>query len=65
MYFSLVFASAYKDLADSVGISLLTRDDLQFFNLSRFRATTRVQEPVFRELLYAVDDAALFASTAC
>ena len=60
IYFSFVIRSAFEN-ADK-GVSLLTRDDGNFFSLSRFKAKSVVQRVVVRELLYA-DDAALCASS--
>ena len=63
IYFSYVFRTAYSNLDSDTGVSLLSRDDGNFFNLARFRARTKTQKFVVRELLYA-DDAALCASSA-
>ena len=62
MYFSFVFRSAFINLPTSTGDSLLTRDDGNLFSVSRFKAKTRVQHFIARELLYA-DDAALCANS--
>lgn len=62
IYFSYVFKVAYQNLDRTVGVSLLSRDDGNFFNLSRFKAKTKTQEFIIRELLYA-DDAALCAAS--
>lgn len=62
IYFSFVFQRAFINLPNSTGVSLLTRDDGNFFSVSRFKAKTRVQHFITRELLYA-DDAALCANS--
>lgn len=58
IYFSYVFKRAYEDLDNNTGVSLLSRNNGNFFNLSRFKAKTKTQQFVVRELLYA-NDAAL------
>jgi hypothetical protein len=63
LYFSLVFKTAYDNLSSNVGVSLLSRDDGNFFNLARFKSKTLTEKITIRELLYA-DDAALCASSA-
>ena len=50
------------NLASDTGVSLLSRDDGNYFNLARFKAKTRTQRVIVRELLYA-DDAALCATS--
>jgi len=60
IYFSYVFKTVHASL--DAGVSLLSRDDGNFFNLARFRVRTKVQKFVVHELLY-VDDAALCASS--
>ena len=62
LYFSYVFMTTHSRLTSATGVSLLSRDDGNFFNLSRFKAKTLTQKVVVRELLYA-DDAALCASS--
>ncbi|XP_069996592.1 uncharacterized protein [Penaeus vannamei] len=57
-----VFKITHSNLGTSTGVSVLSRDDGNFFNLSRFTAKTRIQRVVVQELLSA-DDAALCAST--
>ena len=62
IYFSFVFKTTNEDLDNTSGVSLLTRDDGNFFNISRFRAKTKTQRHLLRELLYA-DDAVFCASS--
>ena len=62
VYFSFMFQRAFHNLPDSTGVSILTRDDGNFFSVSRFKAKTKVQQFVTRELLHA-DDAALCANS--
>ena len=62
VYFSFMFQRAFNNLPASTGVSLLTRDDVNFFIVSRFKAKTRVQPFITRELLYA-NDAALCANS--
>lgn len=62
MYFSFVFKQAYLNIDRSAGVSILSRDDGNFFTLSRYKARSKVREVVVRELLYA-DDAALCTSS--
>jgi hypothetical protein len=63
IYFSYVFKMTDSQLHPSCGVSLLTRDDGNFFNLARFKARSLTEKFVIKELLYA-DDAALCASSA-
>jgi len=62
MYFSYVFKKVHANLNADAGVSLLSRDDGNFFNLARLRARTKVQKFAVHELLYA-DDATLCASS--
>lgn len=64
IYFAYVFRTAFMNVPNRVGVSLLTRDDGNFFSLARFKAKTRVEKSIVREFLYA-DDAAVCASSAC
>ena len=63
LYFSYVFWVTNSNLVSFSGVSLLSRDDGNFFNLSRFKAKSRTQRVIVSELLYA-DDAALCATSA-
>ena len=63
LYFSYVFRVTNSNLVSSTGVSILSRDDGNFFNLSRFKAKSRTQRVIVSELLYA-DDAALCATSA-
>ena len=62
IYFAYVFRTVCWSISDTTGVSLLMRDDRNFFSLSRFKAKSKVQEIVAREFVYA-DDAALCASS--
>ena len=50
-------------LKSTLGVSLLSCDDGNFFNLSRFKVETLTQKGVERELRHADDAAALCASS--
>lgn len=63
IYFAYVFKTAFANIPNHVGVSLLTGDDGNFFSPARYKAKTRVEENVLREILYA-DDAALCATSA-
>ena len=63
LYFSYVFRVTNSKLVSSTGITILPRDDGNFFNLSRFKAKSRTQRVIVSELLSA-DDAALCATSA-
>ena len=58
IYFSYLIRHAFK--GNDEGIYLRSRHDGGLFNISRFRAKTKVREMTVRELLFA-DDAALVA----
>jgi len=62
IHFSYVFKTVHANLYADAGVSLLSQDDGNFFNLARFQARTKVQKFVVHELLYA-DDAAFCASS--
>jgi hypothetical protein len=63
IYFAYVFRVAFANVSNRAGVSLLLRDDGNFFSLARFRAKSRVEECIVREFLYA-DDAAICATSA-
>ena len=63
IYFAYVFRIAFANVSNRAGVSLLTRDDGNFFSLARFKAKSRVEECIVREFLYA-DDAAICATSA-
>ena len=50
IYFSFMFQRAFINLPTSTGVSLLTRDDGNFFSVSRFKVKTKVQHLIIREL---------------
>ena len=58
IYFSYLIRHVFQ--GNDEGIYLRTRHDGGLFNISRFRAKTKVKESTVRELLFA-DDAALVA----
>jgi len=49
IYFSYVFKTLHASLDVDAGVSLLSRDDGNFFNWARFRARTKVQKFVVHE----------------
>ena len=63
IYFAYVFRIAFANVSNRAGVSLLTRDDGNFFSLARFKAKSRVEECIVRDFLYA-DDAAICATSA-
>ena len=42
IYFAYVFRVAFANVSNKAGVSLLTRDDGNFFSLSKFKAKSRV-----------------------
>lgn len=61
---SLFFRKAYLNVDQTAGVSILSRDDGDFFTLSKYEAWSRVQKMVVRDLLYTDVDAALCTSSA-
>lgn len=55
IYFAYVFKTALEHLDCNTGVSVLSRDDGDFFNLARFIANTETHRYVIRELLHAAD----------
>ena len=62
IYFSHVTKTTLSKIDSSTGISLLSREDGNYFNIKRFKALTKTHSLIIRELLYDDDAAALCAS---
>lgn len=61
-YFSHVFRMVNRNLTLNTGVSILSRDDENFFNLSHFNAKAQTDKVPAHKLLSA-DDAALNLKT--
>ena len=62
IYFSHVTKTTLSKIDSSTGISLLSREDGNYFNIKRFKALTKTHSLIIRELLYDDDaDASAFA----
>ncbi|XP_067949704.1 uncharacterized protein [Watersipora subatra] len=57
IHFLYVFKVTDRQLCKSSGVSFLTRDDENFFNLARYKARSLTEKFVIKELIYAGDAA--------
>ena len=55
IYVSHVTKTTLSKIDSSTGISLLSRDDGNFFNIKRFKALTKTYSLIIWEVLYAGD----------